>query len=319
MRLDRGTASSGAPGGEGRPDLDPRPGHGLPRGLPDRDERLRPDGRDRRRVRGRDRRRPSSRRRGAVREHAGRGSPEGVRPSRCRGAHPRPDPGERSLRVVERERRHLRSCYVRRLRAVRGDLRLERQVGSPLGGARRLDRLRPARAPRAARRGLATRRPPARGGARLRLGRLPVHGVRAQREHQRRADARDPRLGVRRRLLTGRPRRRRRGRGLHQVRIARRRSTVADLPDGLGWRPLARFGGAFALVSLLSLSVLLLEPDLGVAVRTMWNRTIAYQIERHSPFSPWDWGHGVINPCSMSNVIFLVTTSLLVRHSTRNH
>lgn len=53
---------------------------------------------------------------------------------------------------------------------------------------------------------------------------------------------------------------------------------------------LARFCGAFALVALASLSVLLLEPDVAEAARTMWDRTIAYQLERDSPFSPWDWG-----------------------------
>jgi hypothetical protein len=38
-----------------------------------------------------------------------------------------------------------------------------------------------------------------------------------------------------------------------------------------------------------SLSILLLEPRLGDAVRTFADRTIGYQFDRDSPFSPWDW------------------------------
>ena len=43
-------------------------------------------------------------------------------------------------------------------------------------------------------------------------------------------------------------------------------------------------------MALASLSVLLLEPDPVDAARTMWRTTIAYQVDRDSPFSPWDWG-----------------------------
>jgi hypothetical protein len=35
---------------------------------------------------------------------------------------------------------------------------------------------------------------------------------------------------------------------------------------------------------------MLLEPSLGSALRTFWDRTLAYQLDRHSPFSLWDWG-----------------------------
>ena len=55
-------------------------------------------------------------------------------------------------------------------------------------------------------------------------------------------------------------------------------------------RGLVRFSAAFAAISVAALSVLLLEPSLWSAVRAFWDRTIAYQLERHSPFSLWDWG-----------------------------
>jgi hypothetical protein len=53
---------------------------------------------------------------------------------------------------------------------------------------------------------------------------------------------------------------------------------------------IARYVAALAVVVLASLSVLLLEPDVGAAARTMWDRTIDFQLGRDSPFSPWDWG-----------------------------
>jgi hypothetical protein len=55
-------------------------------------------------------------------------------------------------------------------------------------------------------------------------------------------------------------------------------------------RSLARFAIAFAGTSAIALSVLLLEPSLRSAVQTFWDRTLVYQLDRHSPFSLWDWG-----------------------------
>jgi hypothetical protein len=55
-------------------------------------------------------------------------------------------------------------------------------------------------------------------------------------------------------------------------------------------RTLVRFGAAFATASVAALAVLLLEPSLWSALRTFWDRTLAYQLDRHSPFSLWDWG-----------------------------
>ena len=53
---------------------------------------------------------------------------------------------------------------------------------------------------------------------------------------------------------------------------------------------LVRFVVALIATSVVALSVLLLEPSLWPAARTFWDRTIAYQLDRHSPFSLWDWG-----------------------------
>jgi hypothetical protein len=55
-------------------------------------------------------------------------------------------------------------------------------------------------------------------------------------------------------------------------------------------RALVRFAAALAATSMAALAVLLLEPSLWPALRTFWDRTIGNQLERHSPFSLWDWG-----------------------------
>jgi hypothetical protein len=65
----------------------------------------------------------------------------------------------------------------------------------------------------------------------------------------------------------------------------------ASYPDALR-RPRAKavFASVFGLVSLLVFWVLLLEPTPLEAARVFYNRTIASQLERESPFSIWDWG-----------------------------
>ncbi len=55
-------------------------------------------------------------------------------------------------------------------------------------------------------------------------------------------------------------------------------------------RSLARFGAAFLGITLLAFSVLLLEPSLWGAIETFWERTLAFQLGRNSPFSLWEWG-----------------------------
>jgi len=53
---------------------------------------------------------------------------------------------------------------------------------------------------------------------------------------------------------------------------------------------MARFALGFALASLAAFSVLLLEPSLGNAIQTFWDRTFGFQLDRESPFSIWGWG-----------------------------
>jgi hypothetical protein len=61
-------------------------------------------------------------------------------------------------------------------------------------------------------------------------------------------------------------------------------------PNGLRLRSAVRFVAAFTVVTAAAFSVLLLEPDLREAARTFWDRTIAFQLDRESPFSLWGWG-----------------------------
>ena len=61
-------------------------------------------------------------------------------------------------------------------------------------------------------------------------------------------------------------------------------------PNGLERRGVVRFAAAFTAASLAVFSMLLLEPSLVDAVRTFADRTIGFQLDRGSPFSPWDWG-----------------------------
>ena len=120
-------------------------------------------GRDRRRLRGSGRRRPDRPRRTALRQLPRRRLPG----------------------------RHLRPGQLPRLRPLRGDLALARQLGRPARRPRRRGRLRPrhlrpadlARPPHPPRAG----RPQARRDPRLRLGRLPLHRLRPRVELQRHA------------------------------------------------------------------------------------------------------------------------------------
>jgi len=83
-------------------------------------------------------------------------------------------------------------------------------------------------------------------------------------------------------------------------------------------RRAARFAAAFLLATLAAFSVLLLEPDLRAAARAFWDRTVAYQAARDSPFSLWGWGQyhaegipdlGFVQPVV---VAFAVALALLV-------
>jgi hypothetical protein len=55
-------------------------------------------------------------------------------------------------------------------------------------------------------------------------------------------------------------------------------------------RRVVQFAIAFAAATVVSFTILLLEPSLRNAARTFWERTIGYQSARDSPFSLWGWG-----------------------------
>ena len=110
------------------------------------------------------------------------------------------------------------------------------------GGARDVDRVRPARGARARPHRAAVRRPPARRAARVRVGRVSVHGLHAEREHERRDHARVPARRVLARHVGLGARRVGRARGLDEVRRAARRAAVGDVP-GLRATPRAPLRG----------------------------------------------------------------------------
>jgi hypothetical protein len=72
-------------------------------------------------------------------------------------------------------------------------------------------------------------------------------------------------------------------------------------------RRLVRFGLGFAAATLLAFSILLLEPSLGEALRTFWERTFGFQLDRESPFSIWGWGQynatGIPDLASLQTVV----------------
>jgi hypothetical protein len=58
----------------------------------------------------------------------------------------------------------------------------------------------------------------------------------------------------------------------------------------LSLRRLARFAATFVAATLAAFLILLLEPSAWDAVRTFWDRTVAFQSQRDSPFSIFGWG-----------------------------
>ena len=64
----------------------------------------------------------------------------------------------------------------------------------------------------------------------------------------------------------------------------------AGYPEARRPRPAAVFAAGFLLASVLVFSILFLEPSPLHAARVFFDRTIKMQIDRHSPFSLWDWG-----------------------------
>ena len=52
---------------------------------------------------------------------------------------------------------------------------------------------------------------------------------------------------------------------------------------------IVRAAAGFAVGTLAAFSIVLLEPNVGHALRVFWERTVSWQIARESPFSIWDW------------------------------
>ena len=77
---------------------------------------------------------------------------------------------------------------------------------------------------------------------------------------------------------------------------------------------MARFALGFALATLAAFSVLLLEPSLGDAIQTFWDRTFGFQLDRESPFSIWGWGpyhaRGIPDLSSLRTVVQVGTIAL---------
>jgi hypothetical protein len=77
---------------------------------------------------------------------------------------------------------------------------------------------------------------------------------------------------------------------------------------------MARFALGFALASLAAFSVLLLDPSLGDAIQTFWDRTFGFQLDRESPFSLWGWGpyhaRGVPDLSSLRTAVQVATIAL---------
>ena len=72
------------------------------------------------------------------------------------------------------------------------------------------------------------------------------------------------------------------------------------------------FAAAFCLATLVSFSVLFLEPNPIHAARVFWDRTIGWQLGRDSPFSLWDWGQYHARGIPDLHVVQRVLQGLLV-------
>jgi hypothetical protein len=79
-------------------------------------------------------------------------------------------------------------------------------------------------------------------------------------------------------------------------------------------RRLGFFALGFALTTLAAFSVLLLEPSLADALRTFWDRSIGFQLDRDSPFSIWGWGQyharGIPDLASLQTVVQVCVIAL---------
>jgi hypothetical protein len=97
-------------------------------------------------------------------------------------------------------------------------------------------------------------------------------------------------------------------------------------PDGLRPRLTPRFLTGFVAASAAVLWVVWLEPGIVEPARTFWDRTVAFQLERGSPFSLWDWGQyraagipdlGALQPVTQAAACVLAgVAAVLPRHKT---
>ena len=150
----------------------------------------------------------------------------------CGGRDPGSDPDERPLRVCGRARRHVRAGRLRVVHPRVPPVRLERALGQAARGARDGARLRPARAPWPGAARTPLRRGAPRRHAPVRVGRVPVHAVRVELEHERRDHARVPDLRLLARHVRVRARRVPRPGGVDEVRRAPARASVGLIPGG---------------------------------------------------------------------------------------
>ena len=149
---------------------------------------------------------------------------------------------------------------------------------------------------------------PPRGDALLRLGGVSLHDLRADVQHQRRDRAGHPRLGLLARVVAGRTGHRDRARVVDEVRGADRRAALAHVPVGPPARAERRGSSPRSrAATLLAFSILLLDPSLRDALHTFWDRTLAFQLDRDSPFSIWGWGsyhaRGIPDLASLQTVV----------------
>ena len=64
----------------------------------------------------------------------------------------------------------------------------------------------------------------------------------------------------------------------------------ATYPDARHWRRTTVFAAAFTVTTVFCFWTLILGGNPVEAFRVFYERTFEIQVDRHSPFSPWDWG-----------------------------
>jgi hypothetical protein len=81
-------------------------------------------------------------------------------------------------------------------------------------------------------------------------------------------------------------------------------------------RPLVAYAAGFAIATVAAFSILLLDPHPIAAAHVFFDRTVKNQIDRHSPFSLWDWrqyhAHGLPDLHVLQKVLegFLVAAAV---------